>query len=82
MSETLHAKPTPIRASVKREVEAMLRRSRASKNSRKGGLNNEFTPFAPFMAPLAEIAREFIERTTRPMIFEELRHRRKEGLLK
>lgn len=28
------------------------------------------------------VTRLFIERTTRPMIFEELRHRRKEGLLK
>ena len=34
------------------------------------------------IADLKAISREFIERTTRPMIFEELRHRRKEGLLK
>lgn len=31
---------------------------------------------------LKAVSRKFIERTTSPMIFEELRHRRKEGLLK
>jgi len=40
----------------------MLRHSRLAKNSRKGGLNNKFDVFAPFMAPPAEIAREFFEK--------------------
>jgi hypothetical protein len=34
------------------------------------------------IADLKAISLDFIERTTRPMIFEELRFRRKEGLLK
>lgn len=43
----------------------MLRHSRLAKKSRRCGLNNEFAPFAPFIEPMAEIARVFFEKLSK-----------------